>query len=115
MMFIFLTSLNEEAREATVAKIGEEISALGGKVHGTDAMGRQTFNRPMKGHEEGYYVRARVEMDPAQVDTLLARLKLNGDVFRVQVLRAEDSELAGVAVEAPGADPAEEEPAEKDG
>lgn len=114
-MFIFLTSLNDEARENAMAKVGEEISALGGKIHGSDSMGRQTFNRLMRGHAEGHYVRSRVELAPESVDALLARISLIGDVFRVQVLRAETSELAGVVAEGPAPEVAESERAKNDG
>jgi ribosomal protein S6 len=115
VMFIFLTSLDEEAREGVMANVGEEIAALGGKIHGSDFLGRQTFNRPMRGHTDGNYVRARVELDPTQVDPLLARLKLNGDVFRVQVLRAQTLELAGVEAEPEPVEVAAGEKAKGDG
>ena len=87
MMFIFLPDLGEEAREKVVSGISEEISKLNGKVLRTEYLGRRTFARPLKNQEEGHYVRLYVELGPEAMDTLLARFKLNPDIFRVQIIR----------------------------
>lgn len=86
-MFIFLPDLGEEAREDVVSTISGEISKLNGKVLRTEDLGRRTFARPLKKQEEGHYVRLYVELGPEAMDALLARFKLNPDIFRVQILR----------------------------
>ena len=105
MMFIFLPDLSEEVREKVIDGIGEEISKLDGKLLRTEPLGRRTFARPLKRQEEGYYVRLSAELGPDTIDPLLARFKLNPDIFRVQVLRAP----GGMAV------PPEEPAASEDG
>ena len=88
MMFIFLPDLGEEAGEKVLDAIREEISKLDGKVLRTEYLGRRTFARPLKKQEEGHYVRLYVELGPEAIDALLARFKLNSDIFRVQILRS---------------------------
>jgi ribosomal protein S6 len=114
-MFIFLLDLGEEARDKVVDGIREEISKLDGNVLRTESLGRRTFARPLKKQEEGYYVRLHVELGPEAIDALLARFKLNPDIFRLQILRAPaGSELPPEKddIVEPGARPVDEEPAE---
>jgi ribosomal protein S6 len=88
-MYIFSTSLDKNALENCLGRVRDEITKLKGTVSDTRVLGNSTFARTMKKWNEGQYVRMEFTMDPANVDHLRARLKLNEDVFRVQVVRAE--------------------------
>lgn len=112
MMLIFPASLQEEDLDAALARVGEELTRLGGEVLGTDKKGERTFARPMKKRDSGFYVILRCSMDPATVAALHGRLKLVEQIFRVQIVKA-SAEPAAVeteeaeAGEAPAADVAE--------
>ncbi len=101
--FIFLTSMTEEAIEKTLARIGDEVSRLGGAVLNTEALGRRSFARPMRKQEAGFYYKVVLSLDPDNVDPLLGRFKLVDGIFRVQIVHGKAPEVAETA-------PAEETP-----
>ena len=95
-MFIFSSSLAEDAIRDIQQTIQSEIEKLGGKVTATEAMGKRVFARPLKKMDTGYYTKMVVAMEPASVHPLLARLKLSEKIFRVQIV-----ELKASAAKAP--------------
>ena len=105
MICIFPTSLNEEALGDVLTRMDDEIARLDGQVVAKQPMGERVFARPMKKRDAGVYMTVRCELEPASVDTLLARLKLVDNLFRVQLLVAEP---ASDTTEADAEAPAEE-------
>ena len=103
-LFIFDQSLDEEGIKRVLAGVGEEISRLNGVVTGTEMCGKRTFARTMKKREAGCYVRLTIQLAPDCIQRLLERLKLNEDVFRVQVIKQEPTKAAAVAAGTPAAD-----------
>jgi len=85
-LFIFDQSLDEDSVGAALTRVQEEISRQGGSVVDEKRLGRRAFARPMKKRDAGFYVRLTVQMDTAAIRPLLARLKLNEEVFRVQIV-----------------------------
>jgi small subunit ribosomal protein S6 len=85
-MFIFPASLNDEGIEAAIDRIKGELENKGGSVTKVENMGRRAFARPMDKKNSGIYVRLTCELVPSSVDALLARFKLNEDIFRVQII-----------------------------
>lgn len=83
---IFPNSLKDEQFTKAVDRVKEEVGKLGGEVVGTRVIGRRQFARPMKRRESGQYVKMRMNLGPEDVSGLTARLKLNSDVFRVQIV-----------------------------
>lgn len=96
-MFIFLDELKEEALEAAVKDVREEIEKLGGSIENTARIGRRPFARlQAKHHRAGHYIVMDFLLAPDQVTPLLARLKLKDSVFRTQII-AKPAETAAVA------------------
>ncbi|MBQ7722122.1 MAG: 30S ribosomal protein S6 [Kiritimatiellae bacterium] len=89
-LYIFVNAVRDDAIEPLVEKVGADITRLGGKVLGSEMLGRKTFARVMKKKESGVYVRVRFELDPAKVAELRARYALNDEIFRVQILAVDD-------------------------
>ncbi len=87
-MFIFSSSLAEEKVAKALQKITDEIVKLKGEVTGTKMDGRRVFARPLNKEREGQYVRVAFGMAPANISPLLARFKLNADIFRSQLVTA---------------------------
>lgn len=86
--FIFAGSAKDEALNSMLETVKGEIGKLGGSVENTDIKGRRTFARPMSKRDSGVYVFMVFNLDTENVNKLLARFKLNDDIFRVQVIVA---------------------------
>ena len=89
-LFIFPSSLKDEALDAALDTVGREVEKLGGKTLGTDRMGVRPFARRIKKKDSGCYVRMLLEMDPSAITPFKARLKLNDQVVRVQIVVQDD-------------------------
>ena len=114
-LFVFGTSFKDETLETALDVIREEIRKLGGDISSTDVWGRRAFARPMKKKKtnEGIYAKIVIVLDPDRISDLRARMKLNTDVIRVQILRGEEGVIATQVGEVPEeAAPATESPAE---
>ncbi|MCX6997996.1 MAG: 30S ribosomal protein S6 [Kiritimatiellaeota bacterium] len=99
-MFIFREDLKEEGLEEVLNKVRAEIKKVGGEVDSTTRMGRRAFARTMQKKTGGQYVIVVFRCAGSQITALLAKYKLNEDVFRVQILRAAEPTAAAPA-EAP--------------
>lgn len=106
-LFIFDESVSEEDLGQILERIDGEMKNLSGGISGTERLGRYSFARPTKKRAAGRYVRVTFELDELKMGELLARCKLNPDVFRVQIVRhdslpepqavVEEAETSGVA------------------
>lgn len=87
-MFIFQDSLKDDALEAAVKDLREELEKLGGSVENTARMGRRPFARMQAGRQKaGHYVVMNFSLDPQQIAPLRARLRLKEEVYRAQIMR----------------------------
>jgi ribosomal protein S6 len=86
---IFPVSMSEAEFDKALSEFVAEIERFGGRVLGVEKLGVRSFARPMHKEESGIYVRAGFEMDGGQLDKFKSRLKLKGDIFRIQILKAE--------------------------
>jgi small subunit ribosomal protein S6 len=89
-LFVFSGALDDDALEKAVGRVKDEIVRLDGEVTETEMLGKRAFARPMNQGNSGSYVVVHFRMEPAQVVALPARLKLNEDVFRSQILQVEE-------------------------
>lgn len=89
-LFIFSSSLKEEALQEVLKRVREEITKLKGDVKEPELLGKRMFARPMKKRESGQYVRINFGMDPERIAGLRARFKLIEDIFRVQIMRVDE-------------------------
>ena len=97
-MFIFLDELNDEALDAAIKELREEIEKLGGSIENTARMGRRPFARlQARRYQAGHYIVMNFSLAPDQVSPLLARLKLRNSVFRTQIIAQEQPVVADVA------------------
>ncbi len=85
-LFIFSSSLKDEALDAALQALNKDVEKFGGQTLHVDRIGVRTFARRMKKKDSGCYVRATLEMDPAKIAPLQARLKRNEDLLRSQIV-----------------------------
>jgi ribosomal protein S6 len=100
-LFIFSSQHKEAELDKVVDKAKDEIVRLGGDITGTRVLGKKTFARPMKKRDTGNYIRVGFFLDASKIDALLARYKLNEDVFRVQITVADPTKMVVDKVEDP--------------
>ncbi|MBR4603945.1 MAG: 30S ribosomal protein S6 [Kiritimatiellae bacterium] len=98
-LYIFVGTAKDDALNANLEKALAEVARLGGTILSTESLGKRTFSRPMKKRESGVYVKVRFEMDPSKVAELVNRYKLVEEVFRVQILAADERREAILADE----------------
>jgi len=90
VMFIFPATKNDEEFTKLQEAVTGEITRLGGTIERTDKMGRRSFARILgKASTDGLYLRLWIKLEATAIDPLLARFRLNEDIFRVQVRRLE--------------------------
>lgn len=93
-LMIFDEALKDAALDEAVGRVKAEVLKLSGTVEGITRMGRRPFARELRKKRAGQYVLMTLRLDGAQVKPLLARLKLAGEVFRIQVIRVESHATA---------------------
>lgn len=102
-LFILPATLKEDDLDKTLKAIEDLIANLDGTASDVDILGKRSFARPTKKLDAGYYVKMKIDMDPAKLDDFRARLKLNEGVFRAQILRADEKAAATPPAEAASA------------
>ncbi len=98
-LFIFSSSLKDEALDAALEKVRKQIETLGGQALHTRPIGVRTFARHMKKRTSGCYARLSFEIDPEKVAQLHQRFKHDESVFRVQITVPDPRTAADMATE----------------
>jgi len=98
-LYIFVGVAKDDAAEANLEKALAEVTRVGGNVLEKVPLGKRSFARPMKKRDSGFYVKVRMELDPAKIDELVNRYHLVEDVFRVQFLAVDERREAKIAAE----------------
>jgi ribosomal protein S6 len=87
-LFIFDSAIKDDALDKVLEAIRSETEKQGGQIKEVARLGVRDFSREMKKKQAGYYVRTSFLLDPAKLQALQARFKLNEAIFRVQVVVA---------------------------
>ena len=87
-MIIFRESLKETDWDGAVDAVRTEIEKLGGKVTSSTRLGKRDFARPLQKQQSGHYGLIAFELAGDKIAALQARLRLDEQVFRVQVVSA---------------------------
>ena len=91
-LFIFPETLDEDHLDMALARVKEELEGLGGTLESTTRMGKKNFARPLKKQKAGFYVVMMIKLEGTKVDAFKKRLTLATDVFRSQLVVAEEIE-----------------------
>lgn len=91
-MFIFPTSLKDEALEGVRKRIDEEIKGQGGAIGESNLIGRRAFARPMGKRNGGVYCKLWFWLPAENMAKLQKRFKLVEGIFRVQIVCAGDED-----------------------
>lgn len=96
-MFILPTHMEQPDSDKLLESIQSEIKRQEGTVLESDTPSRRSFARPMGKVYEGMYLRMRISMDPERIKDFTARLKLNTEIYRVQILVSDGNPFTRVA------------------
>lgn len=91
-IFIFSNTIKEDVLQKLIEQISGEITKLSGVIKEARVLGRRQFARTMKKEDSGQYVRIDFQMVPSNIAPLLARMKLNESIFRLQLVAADEVE-----------------------
>ncbi len=87
-MIIFQETLKDADWDGAVEAVRGEIEKLGGKTTSCTRLGKREFARPMQKRQGGHYGLIAFQLEGSKVGALQARLRLDEQVFRVQVVTA---------------------------
>jgi small subunit ribosomal protein S6 len=90
LMVIVNPELEEEALNASIAKLAGWITANQGEVVKTDIWGRRRLAYSIKGQRDGQYVVFRYNMDPKGSVPLERNLKLAEEIVRYMVVNLDE-------------------------
>ena len=84
-LLILPDSLDDDGINKTLGAFKKAVTGLKGKCSTPSRMGRKIFARPQQKMTSGEYVLYNIDLDPAKVQTLRDNVKLNQDIFRIQI------------------------------
>ena len=93
LMLVLSPEISDENVPATIDRIRQIVGNRGGEVVETaDAApwGRRRLAYPIKDFRDGYYVVAKLKLDPNQAASLERELQLTEDVIRYLLVRKSD-------------------------
>lgn len=71
----------EDTVETLVSQLSREFEQNGAKLEQVDNLGKRKFPFAPRHVESGYFVSFLFDSDPASVDALKAKLKLNNNIY----------------------------------
>lgn len=82
LIFIVHPSVSDEELPGEVTKISDLVTKLGGSTSEVTQWGRKKMAYPIKKSNEGNYVLAKIDLNPAKVGELDSNLKMSGSILR---------------------------------
>lgn len=80
--YILETNLGDEATNALIEKVGENVTNTGGEVRQIKPWGKRRFAYELKGRREGLYVTMQFSATPDGLSEVRRQMSLTDDVLR---------------------------------
>ncbi len=93
-MYILKPALEDEQREALVAKFSGIVTAEGGEIEQIDEWGNKKLAYPIDYINEGYYVLMTFKAPPTLPLELERNYKINDNVMRFMVIKLDEKKEA---------------------
>lgn len=98
LMYIVRPTLADDQFAGATERVDTLITNLGGEVGEKTPWGKRRLAYPIQKHEDGYYVVARIQLEPSQTKELEEQLRISDEVIRhILVLPAEQKATAAAA------------------
>lgn len=88
LLTIIKPNMDADEADKIIAKIEENIKAMGGSVTATDRMGRKKLAHDIQNFRDGHFVTQRIDLAPEKVVEFKRQLKLNDNILRIMFLDA---------------------------
>jgi small subunit ribosomal protein S6 len=82
LMYIIRPNVAEDELAGAGERVDAMISNLGGEVTEKDPWGKRRLAYPIGTYEDGYYVVAKIKLDPSRARDLEQQLRISDDVIR---------------------------------
>ena len=89
LMYIVRPTVSEEQFPGITERVDAMVGNLGGEVGEKAPWGKRRLAYPIQNHEDGYYVVARIRMNPSRTRQLEEQLRISDDVIRHILVRQE--------------------------
>ncbi len=89
VLYIIKPELEDEQKNAVVAKFSDLVTANGGEVEGIDEWGKRRFAYPINYVNEGYYVLMNFKSKPDFPVELERNFRITEDIMRFMVTKRE--------------------------
>ena len=88
LIVVLNPEIGDDAVEGSIERVQQSITSRGGEIVEVKHWGRRRLAYPIKRHMEGNYVENLVRLDPEQISTLEANLRISEDVLRHLIVKA---------------------------
>src|SRR5438128_8402025 len=82
LMYIVRPTVSEDQFPSVAERVDTMIGNLGGEVGEKAAWGKRRLAYPIENHEDGYYMVAKIKLDPSRTRELEDQLRIYDEVIR---------------------------------
>ena len=97
LIVVLSPEIGDDAIEGSIEKVQQSVTSRGGEIKEVKHWGRRRLAYPIKRHMEGNYVESHVRLDPAQISSLEANLRISEEVIRHLIVTKEAPSTSAVA------------------
>ena len=90
LMYIVRPTVTEEQFPAVAERVDTIIGNLGGEVSEKVPWGKRRLAYPIENHEDGYYLVAKIKLEPTRTRELEEQLRIYDEVIRHILVRQGD-------------------------
>ena len=88
-MYIFSSTLSDDATQTALEKITSSLEAKGGKIEKVHDQGRKKLAYEIGGHKQGHYYLLYFTVPSSAIDEMWREYALNEDLIRYMTMRTE--------------------------
>ncbi|HET6262130.1 MAG TPA: 30S ribosomal protein S6, partial [Chloroflexia bacterium] len=101
LMYIVSPTVADDQLPGANERVGAIIGNLGGEVADTNVWGKRRLAYPIGKHDDGYYVVAKIKLQPSRARDLEAQLRISDEVIRHILIQPEEPKQRSAPKERP--------------
>lgn len=88
LIVVLSPEIGDDVIESSIEKVQQSVTTRGGEIKEVKHWGRRRLAYPIRRHMEGNYVESQVRLDPEQISSLEANLRISEEVIRHLIVKA---------------------------
>ena len=100
LMYIVRPTLADDQFAGATERVDTMVTNLGGEVGEKTPWGKRRLAYPIQKHEDGYYVVARIKLEPSQARELEEQLRISDEIIRHILVQPAEQKAAPEATPA---------------